>query len=198
MEEVFGILLIIVVCSIVGTTIGKSMKNKPGVETKENNFSVNNIDIMNNQEQHKDFYKERHKYCPKCGISTVNGEMCPKCKRLYGWNGSLIFAIILICGMGYGLYSCMKESPKHYQKQYKDSTIHLSPTGNLVNTASPEAVEGMAFLINANGFLCAKVININTLSINDKTYEVRCIEYRGGSGAVDYIVDLGTGRVFKR
>ena len=60
-----------------------------------------------------------------------------------------------------------------------------------------EAEELMATVLNLKGQLCAKVVNISKLSIPD-TYEVRCIEYRGGSGTVDYIVNVKSGEVFKR
>ena len=60
-----------------------------------------------------------------------------------------------------------------------------------------DAEEGMALLINLNGLLCAKVVSVTPLKI-EKTYEVRCIEYRGGTRTVDYIVNLKTGRAFQR
>lgn len=60
-----------------------------------------------------------------------------------------------------------------------------------------DAEEMMATFLNLKGQLCAKVANVSKLSMPD-TYEVRCIEYRGGSGTVDYIVNLKSGEVFKR
>lgn len=60
-----------------------------------------------------------------------------------------------------------------------------------------KAKEMLATLLNLQGFLCAKVTNVHPLEL-PKHYEVRCIEYRGGSGTVDYIVNLETGRAVKR
>lgn len=60
-----------------------------------------------------------------------------------------------------------------------------------------EAEEMMATFLNLNGQLCAKVVNIAKLKLPD-TYEVRCIEYRGGTGTVDYIVNVKSGEVIKR
>ncbi len=61
-----------------------------------------------------------------------------------------------------------------------------------------EADEMMATLINMNGKLCAKVISVRRLAVNPKVFEVRCIEYRGGDGTIDYIVDTNTGLVRER
>ena len=47
----------------------------------------------------------------------------------------------------------------------------------------------IATMINLKGDLCAKVISVTPLKIKD-TYEVTCIEYRGGSGTVDYIFKI--------
>lgn len=60
-----------------------------------------------------------------------------------------------------------------------------------------EAEEMMATFLNLKGQLCAKVVNVSKLTLPD-TYEVRCIEYRGGTGAVDYIVNVKTGETVKR
>lgn len=59
------------------------------------------------------------------------------------------------------------------------------------------AEEMMATFLNLKGQLCAKVVKVSRLSLPD-TYEVSCIEYRGGSGTVDYIVNVKNGEVFKR
>jgi hypothetical protein len=60
-----------------------------------------------------------------------------------------------------------------------------------------DADETMATYLNLKGQLCAKVVKVSPLKMKD-TYEVRCIEYRGGSGTVDYIVNLEKGVVYKR
>lgn len=63
--------------------------------------------------------------------------------------------------------------------------------------AQDDADKMMATFLNLKGHLCAKVVNVSKLSIPD-TYEVRCIEYRGGSGTVDYIVNVKSGEAFRR
>jgi hypothetical protein len=59
-----------------------------------------------------------------------------------------------------------------------------------------ELKEVMAAMINLNGQLCAKVIEVRPLRIANQ-YEVTCIEYRGGSGTVRYIFNAKTGEAFK-
>lgn len=53
-----------------------------------------------------------------------------------------------------------------------------------------------AFIINSNGHLCAEVVDIRGLALKDQ-YEVTCIEYRGGSGTVRYIMNARQGTAFK-
>lgn len=57
--------------------------------------------------------------------------------------------------------------------------------------------EMMATFINLKGYLCAKVVNVR--KVNDKDlYLVKCIEYRNGTGEVEYFVDLQKHDVIKR
>lgn len=63
--------------------------------------------------------------------------------------------------------------------------------------AEQSAEEMMATFLNLKGQLCAKVVNVAKLSLPD-SYEVRCIEYRGGTGTVDYVVNVKSGEVVKR
>lgn len=64
-------------------------------------------------------------------------------------------------------------------------------------SASPESLETMAFVINASGNLCAKVVRM-ARQVKD-TYDVVCTEYRAGAtSTATYQVDLTTGRVAVR
>ncbi len=73
----------------------------------------------------------------------------------------------------------------------------LSPLPARAEISQRELEEMIAFVINVNGGLCAKVVQVNPLKLED-TYEVRCIEYRGGTGTVEYILNAREGKVFKR
>lgn len=59
------------------------------------------------------------------------------------------------------------------------------------------AEKAAALMLNLNGHLCAEVVRINPLK-QAKVYEVRCIEYRGGTGTVDYVLDMNTGVGWRR
>ena len=67
-----------------------------------------------------------------------------------------------------------------------------------INAYAMDKEEMMATFINLHGHLCAKVVDVNRLKM-ENTYEVTCIEYRGGTKTVDYIVNLdGKGSVSRR
>lgn len=68
----------------------------------------------------------------------------------------------------------------------------LAPTG----ASADQLLQQIATVINLNGHLCASVTDVRPLKIKD-TYEVTCIEYRGGQGEVRYILDASKGVAFK-
>nr|DAO87136.1 MAG TPA: exopolysaccharide production protein [Caudoviricetes sp.] len=57
--------------------------------------------------------------------------------------------------------------------------------------------KALRLFINLTGNLCAKVVSVHKLEVPDY-YEVRCIEYRGGTGTVDYLVNFDEQKVIKR
>lgn len=59
------------------------------------------------------------------------------------------------------------------------------------------AEKAAALMLNLNGHLCAEAVRITPLK-QPKVYEVRCIEYRGGTGTVDYVLDMNTGVGWRR
>lgn len=56
--------------------------------------------------------------------------------------------------------------------------------------------EFIATMLNLNGFLCASVVETRPLQVADQL-EVTCVEYRGGSGRVRYILNRKTGVAFR-
>jgi len=62
---------------------------------------------------------------------------------------------------------------------------------------SQDSKEKVATLLNLQGFLCARVVSISPLKVKD-TYEVQCIEYRGGEGTVGYVLNAATGVAYKK
>ncbi len=63
---------------------------------------------------------------------------------------------------------------------------------------SEEEVKKMtATIINLNGHLCAKVLEIRPLAVKNDMYEVTCIEYRSGSKTKVYHMDAKKGFAWK-
>lgn len=59
-----------------------------------------------------------------------------------------------------------------------------------------QLLEKIATVINLNGHLCSSVTDVRPLELQD-VYEVTCVEYRGGSGEVRYIMNARQGSAFK-
>lgn len=75
--------------------------------------------------------------------------------------------------------------------------VFLVPAISSAEMTREELKTMTATVINMNGGLCAEVVNISPL-VQKGLFEVRCIEYRGGTGTVDYIMDANKGTAFKR
>ena len=63
-------------------------------------------------------------------------------------------------------------------------------------TRNPEAENTVKAFINLNGELCAEIVSVRPLAISN-TAEVICIEYRGGSDRVTYVINMATGALRK-
>lgn len=63
--------------------------------------------------------------------------------------------------------------------------------------AEDDTDKALRLFINLTGNLCARVVSVHKLEVPDY-YEVRCIEYRGGTGTVDYLVNFEEQKVIKR
>lgn len=74
--------------------------------------------------------------------------------------------------------------------------MRSSPQQESPSLSRHELKEMTALIINANGFLCASVSDIRPLRISNQ-YEVTCVEFRGGSGTVRYIMDATKGTAFR-
>ncbi len=57
------------------------------------------------------------------------------------------------------------------------------------NLTKEELRQMTAFMINMKGYLCAEIIELRPLRL-ENTYEVDCIEYRGGKGVKTYIFSM--------
>lgn len=119
--------------------------------------------------------------------------------------GCATFAVLLAAG---GLGAAFSDAPVEKPQltdEHPTTTADKKPVESAaVNVSAPtrsihndprvaEAQHAVAGLINLNGHLCAKVENVQPLQMRDQVFEVTCIEYRGGSGKVRYLVDGATG-----
>ncbi|MEG6507194.1 hypothetical protein [Nitratidesulfovibrio sp. 1201_IL3209] len=72
-----------------------------------------------------------------------------------------------------------------------------TPSARSSSANDMSAEKAAALMLNLNGHLCAEAVRITPLK-QPKVYEVRCIEYRGGRGTVDYVLDMNTGVGWRR
>lgn len=71
-----------------------------------------------------------------------------------------------------------------------------SPSSTSSGMSRSDAKSIIKAFINMQGQLCADVVNTRPLALPN-TAEVQCIEYRGGSNKVTYIVNMKSGRIEK-
>ena len=76
-------------------------------------------------------------------------------------------------------------------------TISTSAWAGEAEMNSLKARELAALMLNMNGLLCAKVVEIRPLKVRKEIHEVRCVEYRGGTGQKTYILDSNTGQAWR-
>jgi hypothetical protein len=80
-------------------------------------------------------------------------------------------------------------------------TVETAPQVQVADAApairdNPDATQQadvVKALINLNGHLCATILDVRPRQSRDGAFEVTCIEYRGGSGQVRYLVDGQSG-----
>lgn len=64
----------------------------------------------------------------------------------------------------------------------------------LIGVSFAGNAEQIATQINLQGYLCAEVVSVRELAVGGGgVFEVVCIEYRGGSSTVSYLVDTRDG-----
>ena len=74
------------------------------------------------------------------------------------------------------------------------STPQVAPTTSSMSRNDAESI--IKAFINVQGHLCADVVSTRPLALPNAA-EVKCIEYRGGSNTVTYVVNMKSGRVEK-
>lgn len=121
---------------------------------------------------------------------ALNDEVHPAIS--YGILGSIGLGAIMVLGMpSSGDVGTQSASTKHV---VREQSVPAQPQSGRASRS--DLMEMTALIINANGYLCASVTDIRPLAVSNQ-YEVTCIEYRGGSGAVRYIMNAVKGTAFK-
>ncbi len=91
------------------------------------------------------------------------------------------------------LTACSGSADQSTDTSYSSDSAPI-PTGG--RPTNPEAESTIKAFINLNGQLCAEIVGIRPLAMPD-TAEVKCVEYRGGSSNVTYIINIKTGELQK-
>lgn len=167
--------------------------------------------------------KKDARVCKHCGYRITPADLVAQQKKDEEEGRAALmgcFGILVIGGMFYAVSQmggCSETSSSTPAEDVLNATISAenataveaakdkqsSRPAREHNTASPlpsktESGETIATIINLNGLLCAKVTDVRPLRVQADVYEVTCIEYRGGTGTVRYIVNADTGLAFKQ
>lgn len=162
-----------------------------------------------------EYIKSEARVCRHCGYQYSQAQMAEQRKQereIYEAITAGLGAIVLAL-LAYAIYNLSGCGDKTEQsqptletsdsdiieQQAEDSELSATaPDVGLDPVKKQEYGEMIATAINLNGHLCAKVTRVQPLKVNDSTFEVTCIEYRGGSGTVRYIVNTDTGVAYKQ
>lgn len=78
---------------------------------------------------------------------------------------------------------------------YEKEHIQKEEKNNLVYSVSKESLDGMRVIINARGFLCAKIVSV--YKDTEELFDVQCIRVRDGAGTAKYKVNLSEANVYE-
>jgi len=139
--------------------------------------------------------------CPECNheVST-KASACPNCgapppaeKKQKKKMSTLDKIIYIIFGLVIIVVIFVSESRDDNQST---NTSYESSYTKSVDGEKKEALKGtVALVLNLNGLLCARIINITPIARKD-TYEVTCVEYRDGTGRKKYVFNATKGTAY--
>lgn len=109
----------------------------------------------------------------------------------------LVLGSMMLTACGSGSSEADREQAEFEARAAQIEAKARSLEGAPASAAKSALDEQIAGVLNLNGLLCARVVNVSPLQVRPNTYEVTCIEYRGGSGTVHYILDAGNGTAVK-
>jgi len=98
---------------------------------------------------------------------------------------SVLVILVLMSSVG-----CSREPSIQKEAQQRYENLRSQAAGQVANDPQfDQARQEVAALINSNGQLCAEVVDVRPLRMRENVFEVTCVEYRGGSSRVRYLVD---------
>lgn len=162
-----------------------------------------------------EYIKSEARVCKHCGYQYSQAEMAEQRKQEQEAEKAVGIGcgVITLAVLAYAIYNLSGCGENNDQTQPDQAVLaddsvdeqtddteqsSTTPAVSLAPAKKQEYGEMIATAINLNGHLCAKVTRVQPLKVNDSTFEVTCIEYRGGSGTVRYIVNTDTGVAFKQ
>lgn len=84
--------------------------------------------------------------------------------------------------------------PRDEASTTQSATSSSIPAGG--RPTNPEAENTVKAFINLHGELCAEIVSVKPLALPN-TAEVTCVEYRGGSSHVTYVINIVSGDLQK-
>ena len=110
-----------------------------------------------------------------------------------------VAAVLLIAGLagcgGSADAPAVTEAPSSRNAAAKAAAIEAEAAE--VNAITPEMRAALIAMIQAGGGACADVVRVRSEDLSNKV-EVTCVEHAGGSGEVQYTVDLESEGVERR
>jgi hypothetical protein len=95
----------------------------------------------------------------------------------------VLVSLIVLLLVGILIYTSTVQTPAVQRPAVQTPASGMSDT---------EARQMVGLAINLNGFLCGEVLMVTPLKVSPDIVEVECIEYRGGSERVRYLLNAKT------
>ncbi|HEY0662164.1 MAG TPA: hypothetical protein VGD21_12695 [Lysobacter sp.] len=137
--------------------------------------------------------------CRRCKQGVSDAVMtCPHCgtRAPSIGIGGLIAIFSVVAVLGWVIYTWDDDMGSPPPEAISDAAPGVSPEPAVSGCRVPNREDGEKFatILNLNGLLCAKTVEVCPLKVD--ALEVTCIEYRGGKATKTYIIDTKNGSAF--
>jgi hypothetical protein len=100
----------------------------------------------------------------------------------------VLVSLIVLLLVGILIYTSTVQTPAVQTPAVQRPAVQTPASG----MSDTEARQMVGLAINLNGFLCGEVLMVTPLKVSPDIVEVECIEYRGGSERVRYLLNAKT------